>query len=125
MKKTIYFKIFFAVMIIAFYFTTGLAVSKNDIEILTSQFIYEKAEFPSCHASTLVELDNGDILAAWFGGKEEKDNSVEIWMARNHRGKWSRPVAMTEYPNIPTWNPVLFRDNANKIWLFLKSDLIP
>lgn len=29
--------------------------------------------FLSCHASTLVELDNGDTLAAWFGGTAEKN----------------------------------------------------
>ena len=31
-------------------------------------------------------------LAAWFGGKEEKDPSVGIWSARLRGGKWSTPV---------------------------------
>jgi len=86
-----------------------------------AEFIYgDEAGIPSCHASTLVELDNGDILAAWFGGKEEGDKSVEIWLARRSNGTWSKPMVMTHYPDQPTWNPVLFRDNTNKIWLFFK-----
>ena len=86
-----------------------------------SEFIYgEEAGIPSCHASTLVELDNGDILASWFGGEDEGENSVEIWLSRRSNGTWSKPKQMTDYPNQPTWNPVLFRDNTNKIWLFFK-----
>jgi len=34
------------------------------------EFIYTTAPFPSAHASTLVRLKNGDILAAWFGFRE-------------------------------------------------------
>ena len=36
-----------------------------------NEFIFEKAPFRECHASTIVELPNGDLLAAWFGGQEE------------------------------------------------------
>src|SRR6185503_12479414 len=46
----------------------------------SSQFIYEDPPTPSCHASTIVE-SNGKILAAWFGGKDEGDPSVGIWLA--------------------------------------------
>jgi predicted neuraminidase len=88
---------------------------------VVSEFIYgDKAGIPSCHASTLVELDNGDILASWFGGEDEGEKSVEIWLSRRSNGKWSKPQQMTDYPNQPTWNPVLFRDKTNQIWLFFK-----
>jgi hypothetical protein len=36
--------------------------------ILVDEFIYEKAPYPSCHASTIVEASNGDLVASWFGG---------------------------------------------------------
>src|SRR5258705_1090682 len=47
----------------------------------TSEFIYETAPFPSAHASTLVELPNGELMVAWFGGKEEGNPEVAIWVA--------------------------------------------
>ena len=34
--------------------------------VLENQFLYEKASFPECHASTIVELENGDLVAAFF-----------------------------------------------------------
>lgn len=98
----------------------SLAKQKSNLNPEISEFIYKDERIPSCHASTLVEVENGDILTAWFGGKDEGDKSVEIWMSRRSKGKWLKPQAMTNYPAQPTWNPVLFRDNCNKVWLFFK-----
>src|SRR5436190_2102940 len=36
--------------------------------LVSSEFIFEAAPFPSCHASTIVE-SHGNLVAAWFGGK--------------------------------------------------------
>lgn len=84
------------------------------------EFIFEQAPFSQCHASTLVELPGGEILAAWFGGAREGDDSVEIWVSRRSQSRWSEPVAVTNYPEMPCWNPVLFRDSGGKVWLFFK-----
>src|SRR5690606_23546510 len=51
------------------------------IEILEQGFIYEEAPFPQCHSSTLLSLDNGDIMAAWFGGTHERHPDVCIYSA--------------------------------------------
>ena len=51
-------------------------------------FIFEKAPFPSCHASTLVEHEPGKLLAAWFGGKDEGAKDVQIWASTFDGKKW-------------------------------------
>jgi predicted neuraminidase len=75
-------------------------------------FIFEKAPFPSCHASTLVEAEPGRLLAAWFAGKDEGARDVKIWQAAFDGKAWSRPEVVAEEPGFPCWNPVLFRSPA-------------
>lgn len=57
---------------------------------LSSEFIYDTAPFPSCHASTIEETSNG-LIAAWFGGTHERNPDVGIWISRRDNGKWSIP----------------------------------
>jgi len=85
-----------------------------------SEFIFERAPFASCHASTIVETAEGDLLAAWFGGADEGAKDVAIWMARLSGGKWSEPQPVAREAGVPTWNPVLFRGRDNRLWLFYK-----
>ena len=70
-------------------------------DITTPEGITAKKEFidpqpaePSCHASTIVELQNGDLLAAWFAGKYEGHPDVKIWTSRRPKGsqEWTKPV---------------------------------
>jgi len=88
-------------------------------------FIFEQAPFPSCHASTLVEVDGDGLLAAWFGGTHEKAPDVAIWTARFDGVSWSAPAKVAEEPGIPTWNPVLWREAAGGLILFYKAGPSP
>ncbi|MFN0127554.1 MAG: exo-alpha-sialidase [Verrucomicrobiales bacterium] len=81
--------------------------------LVSRGFIYESAPFPECHASTIAETPGG-LVAAWFGGLEEKDPSVGIWVARQAAGVWSEPVEVAdgvqaEGKRLPCWNPVLWQ----------------
>jgi len=81
--------------------------------VLKTEFIYETAPTPSCHASTIVETKEG-LVAAWFGGTYEKHPDVGIWLSRHVDGKWSTPVEVAngvESPEKrqPCWNPILFQ----------------
>ncbi len=89
------------------------------------EFIYETAPFPSCHASTIVELPNGDILAAWFGGTAEKEPDVAIWGSRKTNGKWSEPSELVRERETPCWNPVYFYTNDKRLWLYYKYGTSP
>lgn len=84
------------------------------------QDIFTTAPFASCHASTIVELRDGSLLAAWFGGSGEGKPDVAIWSARHTAAGWSAPVELVREPEIATWNPVLFHAADGKLWLYYK-----
>ncbi|HPQ98566.1 MAG TPA: exo-alpha-sialidase [Saprospiraceae bacterium] len=104
----------------AFYNLPGQMSIQNPVFIQTKEFIYDTAAFPSAHASTILSLQSGTLLAAWFGGTDEGNDDVEIWISRKIPGEtWSRPEALTNFPQMPTWNPVLFEQNGT-IWIYFK-----
>lgn len=91
--------------------------------VVQSEFIYETAPFPECHAATIADTREG-LVAAWFGGTKEKNPDVGIWVSRLVGGKWTTPVEVAngvESPEkrYPTWNPVLFAAREELI-LFYK-----
>jgi len=86
------------------------------------EYIYtEDREFQSGHASTLVKLPGGDILAAWFGGSWEKAPDVAIWMARRTNSGWQKPYIIADTRGVALWNPVLFCRDDGRIMLFYKE----
>ncbi len=92
--------------------------------VVKSEFIYETAPFPSCHASTIVETKAG-LVAAWFGGTAERNPDVCIFVARHENGQWTTPVEVANGvgfgdKRLPTWNPVLFQPKTGPLMLFYK-----
>lgn len=79
--------------------------------------------FASSHASTLVELKDGSLLTAWFGGTDEGSPDVAIWSSRAISGRspaWSAPQELAREPEVPCWNPVLFHTKDGRLWLYYK-----
>ena len=119
------------VWILAFLGTMSLSfcllkerVNDPDNLIVTREFIYQEAPFPSCHASTIAETPEG-LVATWFGGTHEKHKDVEIWLSRKVDGSWTRPVPVAngiqhEDKRYPTWNPVLFQAPDGPLYLYYK-----
>ena len=92
--------------------------------ILTTEFIFEEAPFPSCHASTIEETKQG-LVAAWFAGTRERNPDVGIWVARRDKNTWSKPVEVVNGvqpggERFPCWNPVLFQPDRGPLLLFYK-----
>ena len=97
--------------------------------VVRAEFIYEKAPFPQCHASTIAE-SKGGLVAAWFGGMREGHASVGIWSARHDAKGWTAPVEAAngvESPEkrYPCWNPVLFQPKGGPLMLFYKAGPSP
>lgn len=93
---------------------------------LSGELIYslDDRPTPQCHASTLAETPSG-IIAAWFGGTQEKNPDVGIWTSRLVNGRWSRPVEVAngiqnDSLRYPCWNPVLFQVQDGPLMLFFK-----
>lgn len=91
----------------------------------THTFLYDKAPFPACHASTIVEAEPGRFLAAWFGGTDEGRPDVKIWLARFDGKQWSPPELAAEESGFPCWNPVLFKSKSGTLFLFWKAGRSP
>jgi BNR repeat-like domain len=98
--------------------------------LLSQEFIYQVAPFPECHASTIAATKGG-LVAAWFGGTEERDPDVGIWVSRHDGNSWSKPVEWAngiqyEGKRYPCWNPVLFQAPADgPLLLFFKVGPTP
>ncbi len=94
--------------------------------VLKTEFLYETASFPSCHASTIVETKQGDLVCAYFGGTHEGHPDVSIWVSIKPKGAdtWEAPVLADDgvIDGEPTacWNPVLFEMPDGELWLFYK-----
>jgi predicted neuraminidase len=85
------------------------------------EFVFgDQRPFPQCHASTLVRLDNGQFLIAWFGGTEEKNPDVGIWLSKGRPGAWSAPVEVAKIREDAHWNPVLQKTADGKVILYFK-----
>lgn len=85
------------------------------------EFIFgPDTNYPSCHASTIVELPNGDLLAAWYAGTREKAKDVAVLGARLPKGsvQWAKPFVLADTPDHSEGNPVLFVDRSGTVWLF-------
>jgi predicted neuraminidase len=76
--------------------------------------------FASSHASTLVELKDGSLLSAWFGGSAEGNPDVAIWTSRRTAKGWTVPVELARESQVPCWNPVLFHSRDGRLWLYYK-----
>lgn len=92
-----------------------------NIKNATKEYIYlQDDNLPSCHAGTLLELPNQDIIAAWFGGSKEGNPDEAIFFARKRNGEWSVPIKVADKEDLVHWNPVLYQDKKGKIFLFYK-----
>lgn len=91
-----------------------------DSPVFSTELIFgELPDYPSHHGATLTELPNGDVMAAWYGGSQEKAKDVAILYSTLPRGgKWSEPAVLHDSPGLSDGNPVLYTDKSGRVWFF-------
>ena len=89
--------------------------------------LFKEAPFESCHASTIAETADGDLVVACFGGSYEGCEDVCIWVSRLTKGAfmWTAPVVaanglMNDSVRKACYNPVLQPMPNGELWLFFK-----
>lgn len=87
---------------------------ENEMELIMNQ-----CPTNMCHASTVLKLDAGRLLFAWFGGSEEGNGDTAVWMTRRTKEGFQIPQKVAQSREAH-WNPVLFRISETKILLFYK-----
>ncbi len=93
--------------------------------VLVEEFINQDPPYKSCHAATIVEATNGDLISAWFGGSHERNPDVGIWVSKRKNGIWTKGVEVAngiqnDSLRYPTWNPVLYQIPDGELLLFYK-----
>ena len=90
--------LFFTLFFIVYSLSLTAQVGTTHAIIVDDVFINGDDRIPECHASTIVELDNGDLLVAFFGGLKEGFPDCNIWLTRKAKGstEWSVPKVVAD-----------------------------
>ena len=104
-------------LILLFCASSGTALGQTTAELI---FQPGSTSFPSSHASTVVELTDGRIMSAWFGGSAEGKADVAIWSSTRDRDGWTKPVELVREAGIACYNPVLFYTRDGRLWMYYK-----
>ncbi len=104
--------------------TASLVHAEPPRGVTLQEFLFDRAPFPACHASTICETTDG-LIAAYFAGAKEGAPDVGIWVSRQDHGHWLDPVEVArgnghDGTPLPCWNPVLFQQPGGPLLLFYK-----
>lgn len=86
---------------------------------LTTELVFPLEHWHN-HASMVVQLPGGDLLACWFHGSGERTaDDVVVLGARLRKGaqSWSPPFLMADTPGYPDTNSTMFLDPRGRLWL--------
>jgi len=96
-----------------------------DSRSISKEHVFDRAAFKECHAATIVEVEEGEFMVAFFAGTREGEEDVAIWATKSERGLWSVPKRVAWDEGAPCWNPVLFKGGGGLLHLFYKVGFSP
>ena len=89
------------------------------LQLKTHQLVIDQKRTLSHHASSVLPLADGRVLVAWFGGSQEHNDDVGIYLAEKDAVGFSAPRLMACSLE-PHWNPVLFQCGDGRVQLYYK-----
>ncbi|MBF0292682.1 MAG: exo-alpha-sialidase [Nitrospinae bacterium] len=92
--------------------------------VFGSDFVFPPKSHGRPHGASIVETDNGKLLATWFSAKEETDSDAEIYGSIHDpvTAKWSAPFTIVPKTYTKSvGNTALFRDDGGLIWMFFAA----
>lgn len=95
------------------------------MQISREMLFAEDAFFPACHASTVLPMEHGLVLAAYFAGTHEGADDVAIYLSRRVEGVWLNPVKLAKVAEVAHWNPVLMPIPGGARLIFKVGRTIP
>lgn len=77
-------------------------------------FVDDPLPTPECHASTIAQMPDGRMLAAWFGGTCEGHPDVGVWQSEYINHAWTNTRQIVDLQNTDgakgsIFNPVLYQ----------------
>jgi predicted neuraminidase len=108
---------------------TSASEFAGSIPLLEQQFLESNPAAPSVHASTITQLSDGRMIAAWFGGTREGAKDVSIYGAHwdKQTRSWGTPSVIVDAGSASrelgryvkkVGNPVLHCDQSGRVWLY-------
>lgn len=91
----------------------------------TLEAMVPPGKYSTAHAPALLELENGDMLCAWFAGSFEGSKDISIVCARWENGSdhWSEPVQVSYDSERSEQNPSLFKGPDGAVWCMYTAQL--
>jgi predicted neuraminidase len=97
---------------------TGLQEQSGDIQF--TRVAGPEYEAAYKHPSSITELDNGDLMIAYYGGSGEYGIDTAVYACRLKKGakRWSAPKVIADTPDRSEGNPVIWQAPDGLVWLF-------
>ncbi len=96
-------------------------------QVISEEHLYSRTWFPQCHAATIVERPDGELVAAYFGGTYERHPDVCIRVSRKPAGatEWTEPITAADGVFMPGTPDAILAGVTDSAHLATIGDITP
>ena len=119
------FAIISLIFFLSFHITLFAETTKSPYPSLPyKELIFPAGQLLPSHASSIVELPDGELFAVWYAATFQNPEAV-IWGSRKLLGadKWTVPTIINSSTGHSNKNPVLYLGQDKKLFLFWSEEI--